>query len=96
MAGLAYALTTAVLPLPLMIGWFDIPIGLIQLAVVGIVAMYDRRTLGRVHPATKAIAAIVIAVRLTISKRTVDNHDCASNDCASNYHCSEWPRECHL
>lgn len=55
-----------ILPMPLMIGWSDIPIGLIQLAVVGIVALYDRRTLGRVHPATKAIAAIVIAVRVTI------------------------------
>ncbi|HWW57754.1 MAG TPA: adenylate cyclase [Sphingopyxis sp.] len=54
------------LPLPLMIGWSDIPIGLIQLAVVGIIALYDRRALGRVHPATKTIAAIVIAVRVTI------------------------------
>lgn len=55
-----------ILPMPLMIGWSDIPIGLIQLGVVGIVALYDRRTLGRIHPATKAIAAIVIAVRVTI------------------------------
>ena len=55
-----------ILPMPLLIGWSDIPIGLIQLAVVGIIALYDRRTLGSVHPATKAIAAIVIAVRLTI------------------------------
>ena len=54
------------LPMPLMIGWADIPVGLIQLAVVGIIALYDRRTLGRVHPATKAVAAVVIAVRLTI------------------------------
>ena len=54
------------LPMPLMIGWSDIPVGLVQLGVVGIVALYDRRTLGRVHPATKAIAAIVIAVRATI------------------------------
>jgi hypothetical protein len=54
------------LPMPLMIGWSDIPIGLIQLGVVGIIALYDRRTLGRIHPATKAIAAIVIAVRVTI------------------------------
>lgn len=54
------------LPVPLMIGWSDIPIGLVQLGVVGIIALYDRRTLGRVHPATKAIAAIVIAVRVTI------------------------------
>lgn len=55
-----------VLPMPFMIGWSDIPVGLIQLAVVGIIAVYDRRTLGRVHPATKTIAAIVIAVRITI------------------------------
>jgi FtsH-binding integral membrane protein len=55
-----------ILPMPLMIGWSDIPIGLIQLAVVGIIALHDRRTLGSVHPATKAIAAIVIAVRITI------------------------------
>lgn len=54
------------LPMPLMIGWSDIPIGLIQLAVVGIIAFHDRRTLGHVHPATKAIAVIVIAVRATI------------------------------
>ncbi|MEI4505412.1 adenylate cyclase [Sphingopyxis sp. CCNWLW253] len=55
-----------ILPMPLMIGWSDIPIGLVQLGVVGIIALYDRRTLGRIHPATKAIAAIVIAVRVTI------------------------------
>jgi hypothetical protein len=55
-----------ILPMPLMIGWSDIPICLIQLGVVGIIALYDRRTLGQVHPATKAIAAIVIAVRVTI------------------------------
>jgi hypothetical protein len=55
-----------VLPLPLMIGWSDIPIGLIQLGVVGLIALHDRRTLGSIHPATKAIALIVIAVRATI------------------------------
>lgn len=54
------------LPMPLMIGWSDIPIGVIQLGVVGIIALHDRRTIGSVHPATKAIAIIVIAVRLTI------------------------------
>ena len=54
------------LPMPLMIGWSDSPVGLVQLGVVGIVALYDRRTLGRVHPATQAVAAVVIAVRLTI------------------------------
>src|SRR3990167_589923 len=42
-----------ILPMPLMIGWSDIPIGLIQLAAVGIIALYDRRTLAPVHPPTK-------------------------------------------
>lgn len=54
------------LPMPLMIGWADIPVGLIQLAVVGVIALHDRRTLGRVHPATKSLAAIVVVVRLSI------------------------------
>ncbi len=55
-----------ILPMPLMIGWSDLPIGLFQLGVVGIIALHDRRTLDSVHPATKAIAVIVVAVRLTI------------------------------
>lgn len=54
------------LPMPLMVGWSDIPIALIQLGVVGIIAAHDRRTLGRVHPATKAVAAVVVAVRIII------------------------------
>jgi FtsH-binding integral membrane protein len=54
------------LPMPLMVGWSDIPVGLIQLAVVAIIALHDRRTLGRVHPATKAVALLVIAVRVAI------------------------------
>lgn len=55
-----------ILPMPLMIGWSDLPIALCQLAVVAIIARHDRRTFGHVHPATKAIAAIVVAVRITI------------------------------
>lgn len=54
------------LPMPLMIGWSDIPVGLIQLSVVGIIALHDRRTLGHIHPATKAVALLVIAVRVAI------------------------------
>lgn len=54
------------LPMPLMVGWSDIPVGLIQLAVVAIIALHDRRTVGRVHPATKAVALLVIAVRVAI------------------------------
>lgn len=55
-----------ILPMPLMIGWSDLPIGLIQLGVVGVIARHDRRTLGGIHRATRAVAVIVIAVRATI------------------------------
>lgn len=54
------------LPMPLMVGWWDVPIGLVQLLAVGIIAMHDRRTLGQIHPATLALAMVVIAVRVTI------------------------------
>ncbi len=55
-----------ILPMPLMVGWSTIPITLCQLAVVGIVALYDRRTIGKVHRATKWIAAVVVATNATI------------------------------
>jgi len=55
-----------ILPMPLMIGWSDIPVALCQLLAVGIVALHDRRTLGHVHPATRAVAGVVIATRIAI------------------------------
>ena len=55
-----------ILPMPLMIGWSDLPVGFCQLVVVGIIGLHDRRALGHVHPATKIVAAIVVAVRATI------------------------------
>ncbi|MBL0768878.1 adenylate cyclase [Sphingopyxis sp. XHP0097] len=54
------------LPMPLMIGWWDLPIAIIQLAAVGLIALHDRRTFGHVHSATKIVALLVILVRLTI------------------------------
>ena len=55
------------LPIPLMGPWAEPAVALCQLAAVAIVAAYDRRTRGAVHPATWAIAAIVIATRVAIS-----------------------------
>ena len=55
-----------VLPLPLMIGWSDIPIGLVELAVVGLIALHDRRTIGRVHPATIRVALAVVVTRIAV------------------------------
>ncbi|MBA4752891.1 MAG: adenylate cyclase [Sphingopyxis sp.] len=55
------------LPIPLMGPWAEPAVALCQLAGVAIVAAYDRRTRGAVHPATWAIAAVVIATRVAIS-----------------------------
>lgn len=55
------------LPIPLMGPWAEPAVALCQLAVVAIVAAYDRRTRGAVHPATWAIGAVVIATRVAIS-----------------------------
>lgn len=55
------------LPIPLMGPWAEPAVALCQLAAVAIVAAYDRRTRGAVHPATWAIAAVVIATRVAIS-----------------------------
>lgn len=55
-----------ILPLPLMVGWSDLPMGIGQLVAVAIVARHDWRTLGRVHPATWATALVVVAVRVTV------------------------------
>ena len=55
------------LPIPLMGPWAEPAVALCQLAVVAIVAAYDRRSRGVVHPATWAVAAVVIATRVAIS-----------------------------
>lgn len=55
------------LPIPLMGPWAEPAVALCQLAVVAIIASYDRRSRGAVHPATWAVAAIVIATRVAIS-----------------------------
>lgn len=55
------------LPIPLMGPWAEPAVALCQLAVVAIVAGYDRRSGGAVHPATWAVAAVVIATRVAIS-----------------------------
>ena len=55
------------LPIPLMGPWAEPAVALCQLFVVALIAAHDRRTRGAVHPATWVLAAIVIAVRVTIS-----------------------------
>jgi hypothetical protein len=55
------------LPIPIMGPWAEPAVALGELAVVAIVAAYDRRTLGQVHRATWIVAAVVIATRIAIS-----------------------------
>lgn len=55
------------LPIPLMGAWAEPVVALCQLAAVAIVAVNDWRTRGAIHPATWAIAAVVIATRIAIS-----------------------------
>ena len=55
------------LPIPLMGPWAEPAVALCQLAVVAIIASYDQHSRGAVHPATWAVAAIVIAPRVAIS-----------------------------
>ena len=55
------------LPLPLMGDWGEWVIMLVQLGFVLLIARHDRQALGVVHPATKAIALIVIAVHVAVT-----------------------------
>jgi hypothetical protein len=52
------------LPMPVMGMWGEWTILAIQLLCVGILARHDRTVLGEIHPATKAIAAILIVAHL--------------------------------
>lgn len=55
------------LPIPLMGAWAEPAVALCQLAAVAIVAAHDRKACGAIHPATWAVAAVVIATRVAIS-----------------------------
>ena len=53
------------LPIPLMNGWGQWGTLVFQLIFVRVLAMHDRKVLGAIHPATKAIAAVLIASHAT-------------------------------
>ena len=55
------------LPLPLLGDWGEWLIMLVQLGFVWLIARHDRQVLGRVHPATIAITAIIIAVHVAVT-----------------------------
>jgi len=60
-----------VLPMPMMVGWGEWAIMVIQLVFVGMIALHDRRTIGRVHPATATVGAIVAMAHVLIEVAAV-------------------------
>lgn len=59
------------LPLPLMNGWGQWGTMVTQLLLVVILARHDRKTLGRVHHATVAVAGTVVAVHVLLETLAV-------------------------
>ena len=55
------------LPMPLLGSWGEWAILACQLIFVAVLARHDRKVLGSVHPATMAVAAILVAAHLAIS-----------------------------
>lgn len=55
------------LPMPLMGGWGEWVILLLQLLVLSILASHDRKVLGKVHPATFSMMAIVTIIHVSIT-----------------------------
>lgn len=55
------------LPMPLMGGYGEWAVLIVQLGFVGILARHDRKVLGNVHPATISCAAILVAVHSAVS-----------------------------
>jgi hypothetical protein len=54
------------LPMPLIMPWGEWLVMVIQLGVLWLVARHDRTTLGAVHPATKAVALVIVALHVAV------------------------------
>ncbi|MEP7221559.1 MAG: adenylate cyclase [Novosphingobium sp.] len=55
------------LPMPLMGGWGDWAVLAVQLVLVGMIALHDRRILGRIHPATATSGAIIAMAHVFVT-----------------------------
>lgn len=55
------------LPMPLMGAWGEWTILALQLLALAILASHDRKTMGRIHPVTLSLMAIVTAVHLAVT-----------------------------
>lgn len=61
-----------VLPMPLMIGWGEWVVLAIQLAMLGVVALHDRKTIGRIHPATATAGAIIAMTHVLVELSAIN------------------------
>jgi hypothetical protein len=55
-----------VLPMPLIMPWGEWLVMLFQLGAVWLIARHDRASLGAVHPATKAVAAVIVLTHVAV------------------------------
>ncbi|WP_310532791.1 adenylate cyclase [Novosphingobium sp.] len=56
-----------VLPMPLIAPWGGWLILAIQLGLVGVMALHDRRTMGRIHPSTATVGGILAMTEVLVS-----------------------------
>ncbi len=56
-----------VLPMPLIAPWGGWLILAIQLGLVGIIALHDRRTIGRIHPSTATVGGILAMTEVLVT-----------------------------
>lgn len=79
MAGSLILLTSPalgrLLPMPLIVPWGGWLILAIELVLVGVMALHDRRTIGRIHPSTATVGGILamaeVLIALSATNRTV-------------------------
>jgi hypothetical protein len=55
-----------VLPMPLMNGWGEWTILALQVVTLLLLGKHDRKTMGKVHPATVSLLGIVVATHLAV------------------------------
>ena len=56
-----------ILPMPLMTGWAGWAVLAVQLLFIAIMALHDRRVLGRVHPATATAGSIIAMTHVLVA-----------------------------
>ncbi len=54
------------LPMPLIMPWGELLVMVIQLGVLWLVVRHDRASLGAVHPATKTVALVIVALHAAV------------------------------